>query len=172
LRINETRAAAKKILELESEKGTTDYDELTNKPTINGVEVEGALTSADLKLSNEVKEFVLIADASWLSGEEVEIEDEDNIATLTAMKTAIGNGEKVSLGLKLPVGDVPYNTYQSQAPFYEAGDEGYGPYENCSVVGFGYIGLFGYTFVDFKLSYSLTEGDKWAITLTPLFMGE
>lgn len=34
--------------------GTTDYNDLTNKPTINGVEISGDKTSADYKISAEV----------------------------------------------------------------------------------------------------------------------
>lgn len=34
--------------------GTTNYNDLTNKPTINGVEVSGNKTSADYKISAEV----------------------------------------------------------------------------------------------------------------------
>ena len=34
--------------------GTTNYNDLTNKPTINGVEVSGNKTSADYKISADV----------------------------------------------------------------------------------------------------------------------
>lgn len=37
-----------------SSGGTTNYNDLTNKPTINGVEVSGSKTSADYKISAEV----------------------------------------------------------------------------------------------------------------------
>lgn len=37
-----------------SSGGTTNYNDLTNKPTINGVEVSGSKTSADCKISAEV----------------------------------------------------------------------------------------------------------------------
>lgn len=35
-------------------EGTTNYNDLTNKPTINGVEVSGDKTSADYKISAQV----------------------------------------------------------------------------------------------------------------------
>lgn len=34
--------------------GTSDYNDLTNKPTLNGVEISGDKTSADYKISAEV----------------------------------------------------------------------------------------------------------------------
>ena len=34
--------------------GTTNYNDLTNKPTINGVEVSGSKTSADYKISADI----------------------------------------------------------------------------------------------------------------------
>ena len=37
-----------------SSGGTTNYNDLDNKPTINGVEVSGSKTSADYKISAEV----------------------------------------------------------------------------------------------------------------------
>ena len=33
--------------------GTSDYNDLTNKPSINGVTLQGALTSSDLNLSSD-----------------------------------------------------------------------------------------------------------------------
>ena len=36
--------------------GTTDYDDLTNKPSINSVELSGNLTSSDLGLQSELNE--------------------------------------------------------------------------------------------------------------------
>ena len=37
-----------------SSTGTTNYNDLTNKPTLNGVEISGDKTSADYKISAEV----------------------------------------------------------------------------------------------------------------------
>lgn len=34
--------------------GTSDYNDLTNKPTLNGVEISGDKTSADYKISAEI----------------------------------------------------------------------------------------------------------------------
>lgn len=34
--------------------GTSDYNDLTNKPTLNGVEISGNKTSADYKISAEI----------------------------------------------------------------------------------------------------------------------
>lgn len=37
--------------------GTNDYDELSNKPSINGITVEGAKTSQDYKIYDEAQEL-------------------------------------------------------------------------------------------------------------------
>jgi hypothetical protein len=41
------------MLEEYGGSGTTDYDELTHKPTLNGVELVGNLTAAELSLASE-----------------------------------------------------------------------------------------------------------------------
>lgn len=43
-----------RTLDVNVAQGTTDYDELTNKPTINGIEVSGTLTGSDLGLQNTI----------------------------------------------------------------------------------------------------------------------
>lgn len=40
--------------QIQSGGGTSDYNGLTNKPTLNGVEISGDKTSADYKISAEV----------------------------------------------------------------------------------------------------------------------
>lgn len=46
--------------------GTTDYTELTNKPKINGVELSGDKTSADLGIGNPTDEQVASSVEAWL----------------------------------------------------------------------------------------------------------
>ena len=46
--------------------GVSDYDELTNKPKINGVELSGDKTSADLGIGNPTDEQVAMSVEAWL----------------------------------------------------------------------------------------------------------
>lgn len=49
-RVEEDLLALKEVIEQGGGGGTTDYNKLTNKPTINGVEVSGDKTSTDYGL--------------------------------------------------------------------------------------------------------------------------
>ena len=166
MRIKETRDVAKMIVNLQnSEKGTSDYEDLTNKPTINGVTLEGALTSADLGVQTAPQVFTLIGTTDWLSGEYITIEDETNLATLTQMKSVMAQGGAVDLKIGLPNGST-YNVFQATPYYYENSEAS----ENASIYGFGFIGGFGISFVTVNLGYTNNESipNTWEIELTPL----
>lgn len=97
--INETRKAAEYIKELKSSGGTSDYNELTNKPTINGVTVEGALTSTDLDIGEET--ILLNANMSFIVGGLVEITDEAEQAKIDRYVELVRAGKNPRLGFTM-----------------------------------------------------------------------
>lgn len=67
MRINETRAVANMVEDLESKAGgTTNYEDLQNKPSINGVSLSGNKTSSDLGLQG-----------SYTAGDNISIENNE-----------------------------------------------------------------------------------------------
>lgn len=58
--------AWEEVRQLSMEGGTDDYADLSNKPKINGVELSGDKTSADLKISAPTDEQVANAVEAWL----------------------------------------------------------------------------------------------------------
>ena len=168
MRINEVREAAEYMKTHNG--GSSDYNELTNKPTINGVTVEGALTSADLNIPT-TKAFTLIGSQDWLSGEEIVIDDSEKIALLNQMKDVMHNGGAIELKIATSTEDLPYNVFQNTEYYYESGiGDDQKPYEVAAVDGLIYIGLFGINFVRVNLQYNNNgiATDQWSITLTPL----
>lgn len=101
--INETRKAAEYIKELKGSGGTSDYNELTNKPTINGVEVEGTLTTTDLKLAEPQEDIILEGDVSWLLGGTVTFEDAEDIAKLEHFKELLLADKHPRFGFTLTI---------------------------------------------------------------------
>lgn len=73
----------------EESGGVSDYTELTNKPKINGVEVSGNKTSADLGIGNPTDEQVGAAVESWL-GEHPEATTTVADGSITEQKLADG----------------------------------------------------------------------------------
>ena len=145
--------------------GTSNYNELQNKPKINGVELSGNKSAGDLGIPTAVQSFTLIGDSDWLSGEQLTITDADNIAVLTQMKSVMAQGGAVDLKIGLPNGDT-YNVFQATPYYYENSEVS----ENAGIYGFGFIGGFGISFVTVSLGYTNNENihDEWDITLTPL----
>lgn len=97
MRINEVRKFAKYMNSHNS--GSSDYNELTNKPTINGVTVEGALTSANLGIGEET--ILLNADMSFVAGGEVEITDEAEQAKIDRYIELVRAGKNPRLGFTM-----------------------------------------------------------------------
>lgn len=97
MRINEVREAAEYINSHNNE--SSDYNELTNKPTINGVTVEGTLTSADLGVGEET--ILLNADISFIAGGEIEITDEAEQAKIDNYIELVRAGKNPRLGFTM-----------------------------------------------------------------------
>ena len=97
MRINEVREAAEYMKTHTG--GSSDYNELTNKPTINGVTVEGALTSADLGVGEET--ILLNADMSFVAGGEIEITDEAEQAKIDNYIELVRAGKNPRLGFTM-----------------------------------------------------------------------
>lgn len=98
--------------------GTTDYDALTNKPTINSVELTGNLTSSDLGLQGELTEAQTNAVNSGITAALTEqiTTNKNNISTLDGKLTAHTagganydtiNGIRVYVSSSAPTGDIP-----------------------------------------------------------------
>lgn len=97
MRINEVRKFAQYMNSHSG--GSSDYNELTNKPTINGVTVEGALTSADLGVGEET--ILLNADMSFVAGGEIEITDEAERAKIDRYIELVRAGKNPRLGFTM-----------------------------------------------------------------------
>lgn len=96
MRLQDTKNVKAMIDRMNAQSG--DYNNLTNKPTINGVEVDGTLTSADLGLAAAQEDIVLEGNATWLSGTQVVFEDEDDIAALNHYKELVLAGAHPRFG--------------------------------------------------------------------------
>jgi len=116
-------------------------------------------TMSDIGGGSSAKAFTLVGETSWLSGEDVTITDEENLAVLNAMKAELASGNNINLQISLPTGST-YYVYKSVIPEYDE-------FGNTYVYGFGYIGVFGIAFVDVHVSYSSSD-DAWTVKLTDL----
>lgn len=74
-----------------AEQGTTDYNELTNKPSINNIELEGALTSEELGLAESQEIEELGNELNTLSG------------TVTTLQTS--KQDKLTAGTNITISD-------------------------------------------------------------------
>lgn len=139
---------------------SVDYNDLTNKPTINGVTVTGALTSADLHIAPQ-PEFVIAGDQTWLSGELIEITDEDNIAKLDGFFQAYANNERPVL--KLGTSGYTFDLTQSQIQYEDQEGAILKRY-----TGFGYIGSVGFVLAMFDNATGFPDTPVWSVQLTPI----
>ena len=88
--------------------GTTDYNDLSNKPTINNVELSGNKTSSDLGLQSALTEPQTAAVNSGITAEDVE--------QITTNKTNISliehaSGTKIFFGETQPTGTISVGSY-------------------------------------------------------------
>ena len=98
--------------------GTSDYDALTNKPTINDVELSGNKTSSDLGLQSALTTEQLSAVNSGVTAETVAQvgTNTTNISSVQGKTTAMGvggtgyivvNNKRIYVGDTAPTGTIP-----------------------------------------------------------------
>ena len=98
--------------------GTTNYNDLSNKPAINNVELSGNKTSSDLGLQSALTETQTAAVNSGVTSETVSqvANNTTNISTVQGKTTAMGvggtgyivvNNKRIYVGDTEPTGTIP-----------------------------------------------------------------
>lgn len=88
--------------------GTTDYNDLSNKPTINNVELSGNKTSSDLGLQSALTETQTAAVNSGVTSETVS-QVSTNTTNISSVQThyICDNDRKLYISATEPTGDIP-----------------------------------------------------------------
>lgn len=121
--------------------------------------------------------YILQGNVTWMSGEAVEITDEENLAQLNGFKNAIARGEKPAIGFKLQstqYEDPIYYVLQTKVDYLATsyGDRG----DSLKVQGIGFLNVVGMTntFIKVDIIYGWQQDSyerQWKITLTALNQG-
>lgn len=169
MRLQDTKNVKAMIDRMNAQSGTEVIanPELTgDEAALTGLEVAGTKYKVG---GNTQEKYILTGDVTWMSGEEVTITDETNLATLNAYKSAVAEGIYPIIGFTLPGSTTVYTPFQATINYEETiyGAEG----DYVRFVGVGFVDVTGMTntFIKVAITYGVSGEDRtWTVTITPL----
>lgn len=84
-------------------EGTTNYNQLSNKPSINDITLSGNKTTADLNLAEPQEDIILEGNISWLLGGTITFENAEDVAKLEHFKELLLADKHPRFGFTLTI---------------------------------------------------------------------